>query len=373
MHGLRSLLTPAETDGVNQYFDSARRRHPAWRAINADDHKVDYTREPKDHLTNLAVRQVASADGGDLWLKSIKARIAQLSDYEESVAALAELRCYGALLEAGFQVTPIPVGDSPTPDFAIEINGESGVVEVAAKLEHSEQTRRAEGIARGDTPEGVERSKHQVGQFSVEFVVSESHPFGAPDPNKKGDTTQANAISRICSIKNKETQLAEGKPSLLWIDFRDMGAWPEAMGVEQLAPLISGHGGTLTSGAFWYAFYGWKGSPIFEETHGKRQTITPMGHFGRFHPNGPKPSRYSGAVLCLSEAAVLFQNPVAETSISGQMRSGLMRLPWFNINHTVADWQPGDLSQALKLSESMIEELEKAALDPDEVFSGTEL
>ncbi len=356
MSGLIDLFETAEINAINNHFDAAQRRHPAWTIMNAHDLRCDYKRKPKDYLTNQSVDLILSEENGEHWLKGVRKRVAQTTDFEESVSALAEIRCYGALLEAGFSMRPIPTTSTPTADFEFTIGGETGIVEVAAKLEHDEQTRRAREIAAGNTPEGVERSSFEAKDARVDFVVSEKHPFGAPDPQKAGDTTQTNAISRICSIKRTETQIAPGKAGLLWLDFRDLGGWPEVLKVHDTAPLISGHGGGLTSGAFWYAFYGWKSAPVFEEDLSRRQIITPMGHFGRFHPDGPK-SLYSAAVICLAESTVVFENPSCPVPISNTTRRGLTRLPWFDINHTVADWQGGDLARATELSRSMIQAL----------------
>ncbi len=250
MSGLISLLDAAEIDMINKHVDAARRRHPAWTIIYAYDQRVDYRRAPKDYLTNQGVDLISRQRDGDQWLRGAKNRIAQTKDFEECASALAEIRCYGALLEAGFSIRPIPRTKSPTPDFEFDVGGELGIVEVATKLEHDEQTKLAKEIAAGKTPEGVERSRFETKGATVDFTVSERHPFGAPDPEKEGDTTQTNAISRICSIKQKETQVATGKVAILWLDFRDLSGWPGMLKVRDTAALISGHGGTLTSGHF---------------------------------------------------------------------------------------------------------------------------
>lgn len=359
MSGLISLLDAAEIDMINKHVDAARRRHPAWTIIYAYDQRVDYRRAPKDYLTNQGVDLISRQRDGDQWLRGAKNRIAQTKDFEECASALAEIRCYGALLEAGFSIRPIPRTKSPTPDFEFDVGGELGIVEVATKLEHDEQTKLAKEIAAGKTPEGVERSRFETKGATVDFTVSERHPFGAPDPEKEGDTTQTNAISRICSIKQKETQVATGKVAILWLDFRDLSGWPGMLKVRDTAALISGHGGTLTSGPFWYAFYGWKDAPVFEEDYARRQVITPMGHFGRFDSRAPVKSLYSAAVICLAKSTIVFENPECPTPISSKVRGMLTKLPWFDINHTVADWQSGDVVRANELSRSMIEALHR--------------
>lgn len=84
-----------------------------------------------------------------------------------------------------------------------------------------------------------------------------------------------------------------------------------------------------------------------------------MGHFGRFHPEAPVTSVYSAAVICLAKATVVFENSGCPMPISGTVRAMLTKLPWFDINHTVADWQKGDVARANNLSRSMIEALQR--------------
>jgi hypothetical protein len=87
------------------------------------------------------------------------------------------------------------------------------------------------------------------------------------------------------------------------------------------------------------------------------QVVTPMGHFGRFHPDAPGTSRYSAALICLEKSTLLFENPIAPVPLSNTLRRMLTKLPWFDINHTIANWQSGDAQRAINLSRSMIEAL----------------
>ncbi|GJD92469.1 hypothetical protein BHAOGJBA_6023 [Methylobacterium hispanicum] len=352
---LSSLATVDEVEAINAYRDGARRQHPAWATINADDLKVDYPRMRKHHLANEAVGRVAREKLGDIWLAPIAKRIFQTNDYEDSAAAMAELRCYGSLLEAGIEVRPIRKERTPTADFEFEVGGDIGIVEVATKLEPVDQTERARLIEQGQTPEGVLRTSFDTSGARVDLVAYAAHPFGAPDPMKPGDTTQTNAISKICGVKAKEKQAVEGRVSILWIDFRDLGLWPGVVSVCDTTPLMSGHNGTLSSGAFWYASYGWKGAPVFEEGDLGRQLVTPLAHHGRFDVDRTSPSRYSAVVICLEDAIVLFENPGASTPISTAVRLELARLPQFDLHHSVADWSPGDVAKSIALSRSLIE------------------
>lgn len=355
MSNLKSLLDQAEFDLINTHFDAANRRHPAWSIINAHDLSVHYERQHKDYVTNQAISLIQGEPTGDQWLKNAKKRIVQTNDFEECASALAETRCYGALLGCGFEVQPVPTSKLPTPDFEIEINGERGVVEVATKLEHDEQTKRAEQIAAGATPPGVERSSVQLPNAKMDITISVVHPFGEPDPDKKGDTTLTNAISRICSVKQKESQVIEGRFAILWIDFRDLSGWPSMLELDETVPLTVDNVGILHSGACWYAFYGWKGAPVLETDYSHSQISTPMAHFGRFHPGAPKTSRYSAVALSLAEGTVLFENSKAPTLFGDGVRGALTKLPYFNLGRSIANWQDGDVDRTNALSVSMIE------------------
>lgn len=353
MFDFKALFEDGEIGEIDRFFDDAGRRHPAWTAIHANDGHVDYERSPKDYLVNQAAEQISESDDGANWLLATKKRIVQVSDFEECASALAEIRCFGALLEAGFGVTPVPTKKTPTPDFQYQLGEHTGVVEVATKLEHADQVDRARKIIAGETLEGVERSKYKTSAGTVEMTIAEMHPFGAPVPDKEGDTTQTNAISRICAIKGKETQIFDGMPGILWVDFRDLGKWPGLLNVEDTSPLVSGHGGSLTSGPFWYGFYGWKGAPVFEG----HNSNTPMGHYGRFHPDAPRRSAYSAALICLDKATVLFENPSATERLPGSVRKALARVPWFDISHSIAEWKDGNVEETNKLARAMIDVL----------------
>lgn len=357
--GLIDLLTADQILEIGKYHDTANRRHPAWSVINACNINVDYSRSPKDYLANRAVDLIGISNQGRSWLKNTVKRVTQMSDFEEAVASIAEICCYGAMLEAGFDIQPIPtVKSAPTPDFKFDLDGASGIIEVTAKLEHDEQVKLARRIADGETPDGVERSNYEVQGARVDVTLSVSHPFGTPNAEKNGDTTQTNAISRICQIKSKETQFTDGGPSLLWIDFRNLSRWPASFKEEQSSPLIIGHHGALCSGAIWYAFYGWKGAPVFDDNAVDGNTITPMAHEGRFSAQAAKTSRYSAAILCLHEATILLENPRAPTPLSKAQRGALTLLPWFNIHYSVAEWEEGDVDRSHALARSMIEAIQ---------------
>ena len=356
---LSDYLSEEQVGHINSYFDKARGRHPAWSVLNAFRQDVDFERSPRDYLANEAINIIGREESGAAWLKDALRRVAQTADFEESAASIAEICCFGAMLEAGFEMQPIPTSKTPTPDFRFKVHGIEGSVEVTTKLEHEEQIERARKISEGETPEGVERHSTETKSLKMDFTVSVLHPFGAPDPEKLGDTAQTNAISRICSIKGKETQYLDDKPSLLWVDFRNLGMWPGGLKEEQSLALISGHRGALCSGAIWYGFYGWKGLHVFDDCVGGTKSITPMAHEGRFSKDAPRVSRYSAVIVCLDKATILLESPHAPNTLSNSERFALTRLPWFKVEYSVAEWTKGDIDRNLELARSMIETLAK--------------
>ncbi len=354
---LKSFLIEKQLTEINSYYDAAKGRHPAWSILNANDSTIDYTRSPRDFLANEAIERIGQTSTGAPWLSGNIGRVAQTTNFEEAAAAIAEICCYGAMLEAEFEISPIPTGNTPTPDFRYSLGGVSGTIEVAAKLEDNNQTHIAQEIAQGETPEGVVRSSYILKGGCINTTIRESYPFGAPDASKSGDTTQTNAISRICAIKKKETQFSSTGPNLLWIDFRSLGSWPGVLNEEQCSPLIRGHHKSLCSGAIWYAFYGWKGALVADDLGGGEYALTKMAHEGRFSLHPREVSLYSAAIICLEEATILFENPKALMPLTDTHRKALTFLPYFRIDLSVADWDKGDIQRSHTLAISMMDVL----------------
>jgi hypothetical protein len=259
------------------------------------------------------------------------------------------------LLEAGYAVTPIPgKDDESTPDFEIDDGDGAVIVEVFAKHQDKKENNLWDAVSAGQTPPGVERHVVRNKGFKIEKTIVEHRPGGAPDLRKPHDSVQANVISRICAAKGKEMQFPSNRPSLLWIDLRSFGGWPEVLTLEQCTPLMSGHGG-LTSGALWYAFYGWKDAPIFEEDFHLRERIVAMGHDGRFRLQGTRKSKLSGSIIALSEGLVLFENPWSNHPLLDRARRFAERLPWFNLGLSICNWSPGDAEMLAELGRRQID------------------
>lgn len=139
----------------------------------------------------------------------------------------------GALLEAGY---PVVLGGKNAdtgakPEFHILLDGVETIVEV--------WNRNLAGNA-----------------------AATGAPFGAPDPEKPGDSVLTNAIQRVAAVKEREHQAASAQPFVIWADLQSV----ETMRFDysdHLQPLMSWNG-VLESGAYWHALYGRKGDMLFE-------------------------------------------------------------------------------------------------------------
>ena len=308
-------------------------------------------------LSNNSVARVSREALGPGWLDSLSRRLADTSNREDAAAALAELRAYGSLLEAGFSVKPEPTTTQPTPEFTVDAGDGEVAVEVFAKHQDDDQKQQLVDAGAGKYSGKTDVAVVKTERGKVTMATTVLHPGGAPDPKKPHDSTQANLISRICAVKAEEKQLPSGRPSLVWIDFQGFGIWPESLRLDQAGPLISGRDG-LVSGAFWYAFYGWKGAPIFEEDFPLHERIVPMGHDGRFRLDGKKKSKLSGAVLVIHEGLILFENPWGYHSLPERARRHCERLPWFDMGRSICNWSQDDALTAVLLGERQIRAME---------------
>lgn len=369
-HGaFAQLFDESELDTLYADFSRAHGRVSSWHAAFGPDPTVDYKATRTDYLSSEAAQRVGQTAEGPDWLRKLKPRLVPPAERSEIASAMAELRCYGALLEAGYDVVPVPTNPhQPTPDFQVRRpNGAAIDIEVASKQEDGAQTIISERVAVGETPEGVERGVMEGRGARIETTIREVHPFGAPNPDKPDDSTQANAISRLCSVKGKEHQ-AKNVTSLLWIDLRELGPWPSATDARQCEPIIVGRrGGVLTSGAVWYAHYGWKGAPIFEEDAPGREKHVRMGHNGRF-ADPDKPARYAGVVVNLAETTAFFENPDVSVPLPDELRVCLHALPNFDVARSVASWTAGQAQASVDWGHRMIDAFHSQERAPQTVW-----
>lgn len=354
MRGLQALLGPDRVQQLGAAPLIMGTRHPTWYPMfNPDMRAVD-------HLVQNSVFRVAQAPGGEDWLKS---KIPYLMDFEEinnASSALAEIRAYGALLEAGFQVFPITHTDDSTPDFEVNAGDGRITVEVAAKHQDAATDQLQHAIhSGGPLPKDVHRSERDIGNGKGRMIttIASITPGGKPDPTKPNDSVQANLTSKVCSIKQDERQIPGDKPTILIMDFANFGG-PQIAQLQspgEAAPIQSAHH-HLTCGPFWYGLYGWKGAPLFESG---MHRLVHMQHDGRFRLAGPKKSKLSAVLLVLSMSSILLENPWATHRLPDRSRLTLMHYPWFDLTRSIGDWAPGDAAKQIELHEHQIKHLEQ--------------
>ena len=347
-----NLLTPREREKIANTSDYNDVRHPTWYPLFAEKLL------PIDLSLDSAVATICNA-GDEAWLNKHKNKLTDLKDPSNASAFMAEIRVYGGLLEAGFCVSPVSEDQVRTPDFKIASHGGPVEVEIAAKHPHQPQQALLDAVQAKDAefPQGVDYSIRHSEGTTIEAITFEYQPGGEPNPEKRHDSVQTNVISRIAQIKEKETQFSSTCPAVLAIDLTSFGIRDtvDLMLSKQIAPLISGYHG-LTSGALWYAMYGWKGAPVFEEgTSGKKT----MQHEGRFRLNGDEKSELSAVLIVLPNSVVLFENPWATCRLPDDARFAFCKYPCFDLTHSICDWQEGMVEQLLTLQEHTITALEQ--------------
>ncbi|WP_144467442.1 hypothetical protein [Bacillus toyonensis] len=293
-------------------FDTLDREHPLKRilfprdAYSGNDNQVAMNTLTAFRVVNGTNKQ---------WLSSLKSRMMEIKDYTTSSAALGELRAYGYLLMAGVEVKPVPCQKGiGTPEFECSFNGNQFIVEVHSKQMNNEETRAYQEFKKEETTAPVRM--HTI------------TPFGKPDANKPGDTVCLNAISKICATKQRGHQLSEEIPSIIWLDYQDE-VWDMVLNRENLHPLRSFRG-EFVSGEIWYAFYGWKGAPVFdshslEEKIGQPPEI--MQHDGRFRMS----QELSSVIISLPRITSILENPWANKILPDVLWEPLSMLKWFSV------------------------------------------
>ena len=350
--GQQTPFTDEQIEGVKEAPLRAGDRHPAYAPLFQKEGATDHlTREAFDRIGFDA--RLLSAMRGTL------DRAVGPTNLPDAAAALAELRACSAMLEAGMEPVPLKARSSrgATPDFTANAGDGAVTVEVHAKHEDGAQTRLRQDVADGKDVPGVERSRREVDGGAIESTTMVLHPGGAPAKGKPGDSVQANVISKLCAVKQGEAQRRPGIPSVLWLDLNNFGRLTRSL-ISHASPLLSGPDG-LTSGAIWYAFYGWKGAPILEG-HWRRVT---MQHAGRFRSAGAAASHFAAVVVCFDRGLVLLENAHAKLPLPPMFRRRCERLPWFDLARSIANWTPGEVLESTSRADRRIESFDQ---DPDE-------
>jgi len=334
---LSEFLSDEEIKGISAVKGHAR-PHPVHLLLEREDGR-------SQHRANVdrALKQVSLINSA--WLNQLKARVIG-ANHADASAALAEIRAHGALLEAGFSVQPVPTSKKATPEFLVKDGEAEFVVEVHAKQQNLDTEKELE-VAR----KTIHEEKLSPGEIRTH--VAYVHPWGRPRRHKKSDSTTTNAISKICSIKENEHQLRADIPSIVWMDFQDLHSSDMALTPDQFRPIMSSRE-NLTSGAIYYALYGWNGAPVYEELHYSHlelpSQIQWMMHDGRFLLS----DLTSAVIVSLPAATILAETPKRSRQLPSAVRLRCLGLPHFGMQDSIAEWIPGLVGKVLTANAELI-------------------
>ena len=295
------------------------------------------------------------------WLESIRERLLDKSDPTNPAGALAEIRAFGALLEAGFDVVPLPTKRGrPTADFEVSSTDVKVVIEVHCR-QLSDETQKS-------IDEHVIQQEREFQKWKEEnpnggAFIAQPHvvrPFGDP---REGRTVAARTISALCQMKGDEKQFSDGSANVLWIDLQDDYTF-HGMFDESTASPIRSWNGKFTSGELWYALYGWKGAPVFEHFPDvPLREPSHMEHNGRYK----QPTLLSAVIGMLPGATVLLEHPSPTTMLPSVFRERAMLLPRANVEQSLCNFEPTLVKKTVKQQERLIMGVRKAFFNEEYV------
>ncbi len=325
------LIMKTELRGIN---------HPVKALLIPDNDRTEWTKGS----TRQAI--ISIMDENEKWLKAVKSRLLDTNDYSNATSALAEIRTYGNLLSARFDIKPVPNSSDSTPDFLIKDDNVSIRVEVFAKGLDGET---AQELERFHTEPLIPRKGERVA--FREISVS---PFGKV---KKGEYITENAISRIASVKEDEKQFDAAAINLLWIDLQDETWFFE--GYLASKPIFGGTTGTYQSGYIWYAIYGEKDLPVFENASFERKAIkqgTAMQHDGRYFLKEGESfkSIIDFTVVSFRRHNIILENPNHAHDISKDTWRKFMSIPCVDVTNSWLNWPDENLESRIRISKEQI-------------------
>lgn len=287
------------------------------------------------------------------WLQKTEKKFLE-KDYANISAALGEIRCFGYLIETfGAQnVKNIHEESRPTPDFEITIGKQTINVEV-----NTVQMNQRERDALEQFRDLNNRSH---GPVSIsEHII---HPFGS----KIGVTTTQSVILKLISIKEKNNQLSDKVPSILWIDLQDEYMNSLADRIDKAGPYFSGKGHGSGEGIFsnelWYSLYSEKDDPIFEggslnPDEGNEFVVGKCVHCGKFME--PKYKNVSAVIFCGPGGVVLFENTKAKKKLPRCFFEKIVSGRWFKIESCRMNYPGKFLKRSIRLDKKCLKAMGK--------------
>ena len=291
----------------------------------------------EDSVTSLSFQSVY--DAGEIkWLETAKRRIdekamptsMECNDLSSYSSVLGEMRAFADLLKMPeSEVSSFGTG-AKGPDFLLtkKYDGSRVYVEVFTSPPRPDN----EIVIKEGRKECFYDEKGV--KYSIETTISVQEPFGFPKLGKPGESTTANAVSKICAIKHSEYQLDDNAESILYFDTQSL-AMSFTM-LEQSSSVLE-FNGAFTSGAIWLAYYGEKGFPILENAgagYVLPTTCVKMQHDGHFVKKGG--SKLNAVIIGVAndphkkdfKRLALLENP--NRPLSDSIRAALIDSGCFN-------------------------------------------
>lgn len=339
---LTSIFEQEELESIKK-APNQDRKHPLKRLLFPEverDSQVSIN-------TEIAIRHILPKHRD--WILKLKKRLLALDDYSHSSSALSEIRAFGDLLMCGISVEPVITSKSKkTPEFVVMNQDPKVFIEVHAKQINNEEAKSLSAFIKNPfaSKTGNTYSNKKCKVSVAEHICT---PFGKP---KLRESVTENVISKIAQRKNNEGQFSENAPSILWLDFQDE-SWDmlSSLMVKKTLPVMSANG-AFYSGDIWYAFYGWKGAPIFENfSLNLPYDFNKMSHCGRFRdPN----TKIDAAIISFERDIVILENPWSQKPVNPSLWKQFFSHKWFNFEYSYMNWPTYNLSERIKLDQQKI-------------------
>ena len=302
--------------------------------------------------TDIALRHIL--EHHEKWLMSLKPRLLYVDDYSTPSGALGEIRAFGYLLRTGVSVNPVGKAGS---DFLLSEGEEKAFVEVHSRQSNSDEAKALENFYN----KLRKKDSHGKANQGSYFLEHRTVPLGRPkirktkDGETRRETITENAISKLASIKATEHQMSPDETSILWLDFQDE-IWDGLDTRDRVLPLrTTTPNNAFQSGELWYAFYGWKDAPIYEEFRLDMLLgpVVNMGHDGRFRQD----TKLDAVIISFSGDTIILENPYSKKPIKPWLWKRLVLLHRFNFEMSYTNWPAVNLIQRIELEEENLKKL----------------
>lgn len=291
------------------------------------------------------------------WLKKIKNRLINNTDYSQPSSALGELRCYGYLLDAftGYTVKPIDTSFTPTPDFSITNKNEIVEIEVNTPQMNGEERKELEQFH--NQQKSIAHNKLCIG-------VHVTTPFG----RKNAKCVTENVIHKITSIKEDEAQFSKKACSILWVDLQDSHMNSINDRCRASCPIFTGKGYSSMEDYFsnelWYATYASKGTPIFESVNLVKgipvKELPKVTYDGRFCKK--RKSIVDAIIFSLPHNTIIYENPYSKHKIPKWFIETVQNVRWFSYQGSKLNFPDHILRKQLRIDRKIIKSLSKKEL-----------